>query len=111
MIGRDLSYHGTTLATLAVGGHEKRRAGLEPLLLDWPKAPACYCLRCPLGTSLPSCDVACVDAIEALIEREGPDTVAAVVAEPVVGSTAGALVPPDAYWPRSPRSAAVTACC
>jgi adenosylmethionine-8-amino-7-oxononanoate aminotransferase len=100
MIGRDLSYHGTTLATLAVGGHEKRRAGLEPLLLDWPKAPACYCLRCPLGASLPSCDIACVDAIEALIEREGADTVAAVVAEPVVGSTAGALVPPDAYWPR-----------
>jgi adenosylmethionine-8-amino-7-oxononanoate aminotransferase len=39
MIGRDLSYHGTTLATLAVGGHEKRRAGLEPLLIEWPKAP------------------------------------------------------------------------
>ncbi len=30
MIGRDLSYHGTTLGTLAVGGHAKRRAGLEP---------------------------------------------------------------------------------
>jgi len=100
MIGRDLSYHGATLGTLAVGGHEKRRAGLEPLLVHWPKAPACYCLRCPLGTSRPSCDVACVDAIETLIEREGPETVAAVVAEPVVGSTAGALVPPDEYWPR-----------
>ena len=100
MIGRELSYHGTTLATLAVGGHEKRRAGLEPLLLDWPKAPAHYCLRCPLGLSRPTCDVACVDAIEAIILREGPETVAAVVAEPVVGSTAGALVPPDDYWPR-----------
>jgi phosphoglycerate kinase len=41
-----------------------------------------------------------VDAVEALIEREGPETVAAVVAEPVVGSTAGALVPPGTYWPR-----------
>ena len=100
MIGRDLSYHGTTLGTLSVGGHEKRRKGFEPLLIDWPKAPACYCLRCPLGLSLPSCAVACVDAIEALIEREGPETVAAVVAEPVGGSTAGALVPPDTYWPR-----------
>ncbi len=98
MIGRDLSYHGTTLATLAVGGHEKRRAGLAPLLLDWPKAPACYCLRCPLGLTQPTCHVACVDAVETLIEREGPETVAAVVAEPVVGSTAGALVPPSEYW-------------
>ena len=100
IIGRDLSYHGTTLATLAVGGHAKRRAGLEPLLLDLPKAPPCYCLRCPFGLALPSCGVACVDAIEKRIEAEGPETVAAVIAEPVVGSTAGALVPPDSYWPR-----------
>jgi len=100
MIGRDLSYHGTTLATLAVGGHAKRRAGLEPLLFDWPKAPPHYCLRCPLGLARPDCGVACVDAIEALILREGPETVAAVVAEPVVGSSGGAIVPPDEYWPR-----------
>lgn len=100
MLGRELSYHGTTLATLAVGGHPKRRKGLEPLLGEWPKAPACYCLRCPLGLALPGCGVACVDAVERAIEREGPETVAAVVAEPVVGSTAGALVPPDEYWPR-----------
>jgi adenosylmethionine-8-amino-7-oxononanoate aminotransferase len=100
VIGRELSYHGTTLGTLAAGGHPKRRKGLEPLLGAWPKAPACYCLRCPLGLAPVSCDVACVDAVEQAILREGPETVAAVVAEPVVGSTAGALVPPDAYWPR-----------
>jgi adenosylmethionine-8-amino-7-oxononanoate aminotransferase len=100
LIGRELSYHGTTLGTLAVGGHPKRRRGLEPLLGAWPKAPACDCLRCPLGLTLPACGVACVDAVEQLIEREGPETVAAVIAEPIVGSTAGALVPPDEYWPR-----------
>ncbi len=100
VIGRELSYHGTTLATLAVGGHTKRRAGFEPWLADLPKAPACYCWRCPLGKSYPSCRVACVDEIEATILREGPESVAAVIAEPIGGSTAGALVPPDEYWPR-----------
>jgi len=100
VIGRDLSYHGTTLATLAAGGHEKRRKPFAPLLYDWPKAPACYCLRCPLGRRYPACEVACADEVDALIRREGADSVAAVVAEPVVGSTAGALVPPDEYWPR-----------
>jgi adenosylmethionine-8-amino-7-oxononanoate aminotransferase len=100
VIGRDLSYHGTTLATLAVGGHTKRRAGFEPWLADLPKAPACYCYRCPLGKSYPSCGVACVDEVEATILRAGPETVAAVIAEPIGGSTAGALVPPDEYWPR-----------
>jgi adenosylmethionine-8-amino-7-oxononanoate aminotransferase len=100
IVGRDLSYHGTTLGTLAAGGHERRRAGLEPLLLDFPRAPAHYCLRCPLGLRYPACGVACVDEVERVIERAGPESVAAVVAEPIVGSTAGALVPPDAYWPR-----------
>ena len=42
VIGRQLSYHGTTLATLAIGGHEKRRVGFEPWLAQLPKAPACY---------------------------------------------------------------------
>jgi adenosylmethionine-8-amino-7-oxononanoate aminotransferase len=100
LVGRELSYHGTTLGTLAVGGHPKRRKGLEPLLGGWPKAPACDCWRCPLGLELPTCGVACVDAVERVLEREGPESVAAVIAEPIVGSTAGALVPPDGYWPR-----------
>jgi adenosylmethionine-8-amino-7-oxononanoate aminotransferase len=99
IIGRDLSYHGTTLATLAVGGHEKRRKGLEPLLLESPRIPACYCLRCPLDRTYPGCEVACATELEALIEREGPETIAAFIAEPIGGSTAGALVPPDEYWP------------
>jgi adenosylmethionine-8-amino-7-oxononanoate aminotransferase len=100
ILGRELSYHGTTLATLAVGGHAKRRAGFEPLLLDLPKAPACYCLRCPLGLRYPDCRVACADEVEGAIERAGPESVAAFVAEPIGGSTAGALVPPPEYWQR-----------
>jgi adenosylmethionine-8-amino-7-oxononanoate aminotransferase len=99
IIGRDLSYHGTTLATLAVGGHEKRRSGLEPLLLRFPRIPACYCLRCPLERTYPECRVACASSLEEAIEREGAESVAAFIAEPIVGSTAGALVPPEEYWP------------
>jgi adenosylmethionine-8-amino-7-oxononanoate aminotransferase len=100
VIGRELSYHGTTLATLAVGGHTKRRAGFEPWLAELPKAPACYCFRCPLGKTYPGCAVACADEVERAICEAGPETVAAVIAEPIGGSTAGALVPPDEYWPR-----------
>lgn len=100
VIGRDVSYHGATLATLSVGGHTKRRAPMGPLLTDFPKAPACLCVHCPLGLTHPACDVACVDEVERLIESEGAGTVAAVIAEPVTGSAAGAVVPPDDYWPR-----------
>ncbi len=100
VIGRQLSYHGTTLATLAIGGHTKRRAGFEPWFPALAKAPAPYCLRCPLGARYPDCAVACADEVGRIIEGEDPDTVAAFVAEPIGGSTVGGLVPPDEYWPR-----------
>jgi len=100
VIGRDASYNGTSLATLAVGGHTARKRGFEPLMLDMPHAPACYCLRCPMGKSWPSCGVACADELEAVIEREGADTISAFLAEPIVGTSGGGLVPPDDYWPK-----------
>jgi adenosylmethionine-8-amino-7-oxononanoate aminotransferase len=100
VIGRDLAYHGTTLATLAIGGHTKRRRGFEPWFTDSPRAPACYCLRCPLGRRYPDCAFACSDALERVIEQEGAETIAAFVGEPIIGSTAGAVVPPDEYWPK-----------
>lgn len=100
VIGRDLSYHGATLATLAVGGHQRRRKVFGPLLADHPKAPACFCYRCPFDAIWPDCQVECAESLVGIIEREGPETVAAFIGEPIGGSTAGALVPPDDYWPR-----------
>ena len=100
ILGRELSYHGTTVATLAAGRQTKRRGRMGPLLPEWPTAPACYCLRCPLEQTYPDCAVACVDAVEEALLQAGPETVAAGVAEPIGGSTAAALNPPDEYWPR-----------
>jgi len=99
VIGRHLSYHGTTLATLAIGGHLKRRAGFEPWLTATPKTAACYCLRCPLGRTYPECRVACAADLERVIAEEGADTIAAFVAEPIVGSTGGGITPVEEYWP------------
>jgi len=99
IIGRELSYHGATVTTLAAGG-SKRRNQLLPMLPTTPKAPACYCLRCPLEKQRATCNIECASAVAELIDSEGPETVAAFVAEPVTGSTAGVLVPPDDYWPR-----------
>jgi adenosylmethionine-8-amino-7-oxononanoate aminotransferase len=49
----------------------------------------------------PSCAIACVEDLEAAITREGPDTVAAFMAEPVVGATLGAVPAVDGYWQRA----------
>ena len=100
VIGRELSYHGTTLSGLDVGGHPKRRKGMEPWLHDLPKAPACYPLRCAMCRGAGGCTLACADALEEAIQRAGPETVAAFIFEPVGGSTAGALTAPPGYLAR-----------
>jgi adenosylmethionine-8-amino-7-oxononanoate aminotransferase len=100
VIGREQSYHGTTMATLAVGGHVNRQKGFEPLLLKFPKAPSHYCLKCQLGRHDDGCVARAAKGLEEVILREGPDTVAAFIAEPVVGGAAGAVVPPPDYWPK-----------
>ena len=69
VVGRSLSYHGTTIATLSIGGQERRRAGYEPLLTGQPKAPACFCTRCPMEKTYPGCQVACADEVERVIFR------------------------------------------
>ncbi len=82
IVGRSISYHGATLASLAVANHDRRRAGLEPMLADWPKA-----------------DALDVEAVRKLVEAEDPGTIAAIIAEPVSGASGAALVPPDDYLP------------
>lgn len=100
VIGRDASYHGVTLGALAVSGHAERRRGFEPLLSDFPLAPACYPLRCQFCSSERRCNLRCADELEVIIEREGAQSIAAFMAEPIVGTSGGALVPSDDYWPR-----------
>lgn len=100
VIGRDMSYHGVTLATLGVGGNAGRRAGFEPWYPEVAKAPAHYPLRCSIAHEHDACAMAAADALAGVIEEEGPETVAAFIAEPVVGASAGVLIPPDGYWQR-----------
>ena len=89
VIARTPSYHGVTLAALGIGGHEARKAGIRHILTDAPRVPAPYPLRSPTRDAA---------ALERMIDREGAETVAAVLAEPIVGASGGALVPPADYW-------------
>jgi adenosylmethionine-8-amino-7-oxononanoate aminotransferase len=83
VVGRHPSYHGLTLGALAVGSHRNRRAGFEPILPAFPHVPW---------------DDAA--ALEALVEAEGADSIAAFVFEPITGAAGGCLVPTDDYWRR-----------
>ncbi len=99
IIGRDISYHGTTALTLAVGGHVARKAGFESVLPDVLRAPTPYALRSPLGRNHLDFDIAAAQALEDVIIAAGPETVAAFVCEPITGSSGGAIMPGPRYWP------------
>ncbi len=98
IVSRYRSYHGSTMASIAATG-DPRRWAVEPggkgqgVIF----APEVNCYRCPIKHQYPSCDIACVDYLEHMIANESD--VAAVIAEPVVG-TNGVLVPPPEYFPR-----------
>jgi adenosylmethionine-8-amino-7-oxononanoate aminotransferase len=99
IIGRDISYHGTTALTLAVGGHVARKVGFESVMPPMLHAPTPYALRSPLGRNHPDFDIAAAQALEDLIVAQGPETVAAFVCEPINGSSGGAIMPGPRYWP------------
>jgi len=100
IIARWSSYHGATLGALSASGRTALRRPYAPLLLDFPHIPPAYCYRCPFGQAYPACSIACADALEAEILRQGAGSIAAFIAEPVVGATLAAAVPPPEYWPR-----------
>ena len=101
IIARWQSYHGSTMGALAATGNVARRSLYAPMFVPMPHIPPCYCYRCPFGLKYPSCDIACIEELEAAIHQEGPDTVAAFIAEPVVGATLGAVAAVDGYWKRA----------
>src|SRR5271170_5701285 len=98
IIARYRSYHGSTMASIAATG-DPRRWAVEPggKGQGFLFAPEVNCYKCPIKHTYPSCNIACADYLEHMIENE--HDVAAVIVEPVVG-TNGVLIPPKEYLPR-----------
>lgn len=88
VISRKTAYHGTTMGALSVTGLPAFRAPFEPLLQGFVHVPNTQ--QDPEGAA---------DAVEEAIEFGPPETVAAVVLEPVQNA-GGCLVPPPDYWRR-----------
>jgi len=99
IISRWSSYHGATLAALSVGGNLNRRADYEHVLFDWPHIGPSYCYRCPWGKKYPGCGIDCATALEDEIRKQGADSIAAFIAEPMMGASGGAVPPVKEYWP------------
>lgn len=101
VISRFRSYHGGTYGASAITGDPRRIAaepGVPGSLHVWD--PFCY--RCFFKMKYPECDLYCAEAIREVIEVEGPETIAAIIVEPITGSNCR-IVPPDGYMQRLRR--------
>jgi adenosylmethionine-8-amino-7-oxononanoate aminotransferase len=99
VIARRSSYHGTSMGALSVNGVTAIRNGFGPLVPGARHVPVPYEYRCDYCAVAGACRNKCVDEVERLIEFEGPETVAAVIMEPVQNS-GGAIVSPPGYLQR-----------
>ena len=101
IIARMPSYHGNTLGALAVSGHAGRRAPFAPLLIDVEHIDAAYAYRFQHeGESEADFARRMADQLEDRVQKLGPETVAAFVAEPVVGASLGSQPAPAGYFKR-----------
>jgi adenosylmethionine-8-amino-7-oxononanoate aminotransferase len=98
IISRYLSWHGSTMGSLSASGLKSRKTVNEPLAPGFVHVfpPTCY--RCPFGKRYPDCDITCATLIGDVIEMEDPETVAAILVEPI-GHTGGIIDPPEEYLP------------
>lgn len=94
---RDRDYHGTTIGTLATSGQDQRAAQYGPYPDGFVRVP--HCLEYRKQWDVANYGERAADAIEEVILREGPDTVGAIVLEPITAG-GGVITPPEGYWPR-----------
>ncbi len=94
---RDRDYHGTTIAALATSGQDQRSMQYGPFPDGFVRVP--HCLEYRRQWDVSNYGERAADAIEEVILREGPDTVGALVLEPITAG-GGVITPPDGYWER-----------
>ena len=101
VIARWQSFHGATLAALGYGGHTFRRRRYVAMYANQPHIAPAYPYRCAYargGGPHCACDLSCAAELEREICRQGPENVAAFIAEPVVGAALGAVPAPPGYF-------------
>lgn len=99
IVSRRYSYHGMGLATTAATGIFPFHFNLDPLPEGFLNVAAPYCYQCEFDQCYPGCNFECITDLQETIEEEGPGTIAAFIAEPIIGS-GGVIPPPKEYFPR-----------
>jgi len=92
-------YHGVHFGGMSVNGNLNFRRAYEPLLPGCFHVDTPWLYRNPYTQDPEELGEICATLLEREIQFQGPDTVAAFIAEPIQGA-GGVIVPPPNYWPR-----------
>lgn len=98
IISRVPSYHGSTIGLLGVTGDLDFGSKFEPMFVPMPKVRAPLSYRPPSGLTPEEDARICLEEVRERIEREGPETILAMVIEPVGGVSTGASYAPAFYY-------------
>lgn len=98
VIARQYAYHGATLQTMSATGIPAYWKMFEPRIPGFVHIQTCYPYRFQGALSGESVGEAAARELEETILREGPETVAAFIGEPIHGA-GGVIYPTDDYWP------------
>lgn len=98
ILARWQSYHGITMGALSLSGFGSRKKGYEHYGFEQGHIAPCYCYRCWFGQKPESCGLQCAKALENEILAQGPDSVAAFIAEPISGMSLCAAEPHPDYF-------------
>jgi adenosylmethionine-8-amino-7-oxononanoate aminotransferase len=100
VISRHGSYHGATYLAMSISGasHDYNSRMFDPLAPGHVPVAWHNCYRCEFGLTYPQCQTLCARSIEQAILHEGPETIAANIAEPVPAAATIHAAPPT-YLP------------
>jgi putrescine aminotransferase len=96
IISRRYGYHGVTMAAMSATSLPGYQKMFGPLVPEFFQVAPPYPYRWP-GNG--DAGIGAADAVEEAINAHGADTIAAIIAEPVMGA-GGVIVPPPTYFPR-----------
>lgn len=99
LIGRERGYHGVNFGGISVGGIVNNRRHFGALLTGVDHMPHTHLPENAFTKGQPEHGAWLADDLERIVALHGPETIAAVIVEPVAGST-GVLIPPKGYLER-----------
>ena len=99
IVALEHAYHGDTAGAMSVGAASGFSDAFRGMMFPVHRVHSAYCHRCPVGKTLATCAIDCVEQLERLLEEKGRE-VAAVIVEPLLQGAGGMIVHPVEFLQR-----------